>query len=172
MSDQFDHTTEIFATSNRFLAKALAFAGCHFSAYREYDQQYLDAHKCKSIKEAERRRLPGRETWFFYRTEELTKAALAFDEENDAIDALVKADEPIPFCEDARVETKCREFVRAMRGSKEVDKTLFNTTPCIRVWEDGEVSRENTDQGTITTWPASKIMGLKANDEIRKHLKL
>lgn len=170
----FDHTTELFFTANRFLAKAIAFAGVPFSVYREYDENYLASHGVKTVKEAEARRLPGRENWIFRRTPNLAKIVEAFDAENAAIDALVAEGKDLPFCEDARAETKCREFVRAIRGNRLIDQTLFSTTPFLRFWEDGKgkPTIKDTPKGKVAVWPASKVIPLNATPEVKAHLNL
>ena len=170
----FDHAKELFFTSNRFLAKAVAFAGIPFSVYREYDKAYLDKHKVSTVKEAENRKLPGRENWIFERTPSLAIIVAAFDSENDSIDALVAEAKEIPFCEDAKAETKCREFVRAMRGNKLIDRALFSTTPFLRFWddEDGTPRIRDTPKGKVAVWPGSKIIPLNASEAVKAHLNL
>ena len=101
-----NHTQPLYTTQNRFLAKAIAFNGIPFTVYREYDQEYLEKHGCKTVKDAERRRLPGREMWAFESSDKIKIIENAFDSENDAIDELVKSGSAIPFCDDAKIDTK------------------------------------------------------------------
>ena len=161
----------LFFTDNRFLAKAIAFAGIPLSARREYDQAYLDEYKCATIKEAEKRKLAGRETWFFEQSDRLKRILEAFVRENDAIDALVKQGAEIPFCENERDEDKCREFVRAMRGAKLIDRALFATVPYVRIWDsDAKPTVKNTENGKVVSYPASKVIRADASEKLRKEM--
>jgi len=161
----------LFFTGNRFLAKAIAFAGIPFSARREYDQAYLEEHKCATIKDAEKRKLGGRETWFFEQSDKLKRVIEVFDRENDAIDELVKQKLDIPFCEHEHAEDKCREFVRAMRGSKLIDRALFATVPFIRIWDsDAKPTVKNTENGKVVSYPGSKVIRADASEKMRKEM--
>lgn len=166
-------TPQPFFTSNRFLAKAIAISGLPCSVRREYDQKYLDKHKCASASEATKRGLFGYETWFFAPSAALDKIIAAFDAENDAIDALVKKDQEIPFCDHSAQEVRCQEFVRAMRGSKLLDKLLASQVPFIRIWDDGAPRTHQGANGERTvTYPGFKVLPANASDKLKKEMGL